>query len=121
MRIPCSTPVDVHVTVYDTWCKDSHPHDFGDDIGGAGPINGPFTPASVPPVTAGAHISPTVVYTHGASATPAWGEYATQGGACLLKMHLVWKILNNLLTLKNYQFRIIGPQTVVDIPQQASS
>ena len=89
MRIPCSTPVNVSVTVHDTWCKDSHPHDFGDDIGGAGPINGPFTPQSDPPVTAGAHISPTVVYTHGASAPPAWGEYATQGGACLLKMHLV--------------------------------
>ena len=85
-RVPCSTPVTVTVTVKDTWCKTSHPHDFMGNIGGDGPINGPFTP---PTVKAGAHTSPTVVYTHGASATPAWGEYATQGGAKVLKVCLV--------------------------------
>ena len=85
MKVPCSTPVTVTVTVKDTWCKTSHPHDFMGNIGGDGPINGSFTP---PDVKAGAHISPTVVYTHGASATPAWGEYATQGGAKVLKVCL---------------------------------
>jgi len=78
MKVPCSTPVTVTVTVKDTWCKASHPHDFMGNIGGDGPINGPFTP---PDVKAGAHTSPTVVYTHGASAPPAYGGHATQGVA----------------------------------------
>ena len=98
MKIPCSTPVTVTVTVTDTWCraqalldgevtiKGSHPHDFMENIGGDGPINGPFIP---PDVKAGAHTSPTVVYTHGASTEPVWGEYADQGGAKVLKMCLV--------------------------------
>ena len=85
-RVPCSTPVTVTVTVKDTWCKTSHPHDFMGNIGGDGPINGPFTP---PDVKAGAHTSPTVVYTHGASAPPAYGGHATQGGAKVLKVCLV--------------------------------
>ena len=86
MKVPCSTPVTVTVTVKDTWCKTSHPHDFMGNIGGDGPINGPFTP---PDVKAGAHTSPTVVYTHGASAPPAYGGHATQGGAKVLKVCLV--------------------------------
>jgi len=80
MKIPCSTPVTVTVTVKDTWCKESHPQDFVDDIGGDGPINGLFELGEKP----GAHISPPVVYTHGASQTDelnAWGEYADQGVA----------------------------------------
>ena len=86
MKIPCSTPVTVTVTIKDTWCQESHPHDFMENIGGDGPINGPFIP---PDVKAGAHTSPTVVYTHGASTEPVWGEYADQGGAKVLKMCLV--------------------------------
>merc|ERR1719246_421497 len=77
MKIPCSTPVTVTVTVKDTWCKESHPQDFVDDIGGDGPINGLFELGEKP----GAHISPPVVYTHGASAAPVWGQYADQGVA----------------------------------------
>ena len=72
IRIPCSTPVFVTVTVKDTWCKDSHPFDFKDTVGGA----------SLEPV---AHISPTVVYTHGGR-LPAWGMFATQGAAHVLKV-----------------------------------
>jgi len=78
MKIPCSTPVTVTVTVKDTWCQESHPHDFMENIGGDGPINGPFIP---PDMTTGAHTSPTVVYTHGASTEPVWSEYADQGVA----------------------------------------
>jgi len=85
MKIPCSTPVTVTVTVKDTWCKESHPQDFVDDIGGDGPINGLFELGEKP----GAHISPPVVYTHGASAAPVWGQYADQGGAKVLKVCLV--------------------------------
>jgi hypothetical protein len=88
MGIPCSTEVKVTVTVSDTWCEASHPHDFVDNLGGDGPINGPFTPNSDPPVKAGAHISPTLVYTHGGD-TPAWGVNATQGVAKVLKVCLV--------------------------------
>ena len=62
--IPCSTPVTVTVTVKDTWCKDSHPHDYAADVGG-GPISWP-------------HISWPVLHTHDGT-HPSWGEYATQG------------------------------------------
>merc|ERR1740124_1677080 len=94
MKIPCSTPVTVTATIKDTWCKESHAHDFMDNIGSDGPINGPFIP---PDKMAGAHISPPLVYTHGASSKgipalqgdpsrgeygiPTRGEYADQGVA----------------------------------------
>lgn len=62
--VPCSTPVTVTVTVKDTWCKDSHPHDYAADLSG-GPITWP-------------HISWPVVHTHDGT-LPSWGKYATQG------------------------------------------
>ena len=102
IRIPCSTPVFVTVTVKDTWCKDSHPFDFTDKKLGS-PSSyasreaydralrffASFLPAgfadsgdSLEPV---AHISPTVVYTHDGG-LPAWGMFATQGAAHVLKV-----------------------------------
>jgi len=120
MKIPCSTPVTVTVTVTDTWCraqalldgevtiKESHPHDFMENIGGDGPINGPFIP---PDMTTGAHTSPTVVYTHGASTEPVWSEYADQGVADIATTGNNDAFLQRVSTASIASHWVAGPAT----------